>query len=357
MVQTEDVKSRVQRAKIPASLFSTDGLPREQRFAAWRESIGVFLDVRPQREEPAPNFSAQVEGYLFEDIFVSRCQAGAQKFDRPIAKIARDSIDHYMIQLVVDGHIRMEHRGDSFVIPRGGLIAFDLAEVMDSFNADFTVISIIVPRRRLAPLLVEPDAQQGSRVDPETGAGKLLSNYLLTLFSVAPNLMQAEAGLAARSLLDLIALAFNGAALKTGDLPEMVQRAELMRVQNYIKDRLSHSNLEPITVAEGIGMSRAQLYRLFAPTGGVAEYIREQRLRRCLADLLSLRHAHRQIADIGYRWGFADPITFAKAFKQRFGRTPSEARDAVLSVPPEERIGISGYIGERLFEEWIAGLA
>lgn len=350
----DTAKARVDRAKIPASLFSTEGLGADASFAAWRQSIGVFLDVRRPAHEP-PSFAAHVEGYLLEDVFVSRCDAGAQKFDRPATKIARDSIDHYMIQLVLDGRIEMEHRHDRFTVPRGGLIAFDLSEVMDTFNSDFSVISVIVPRRRLAPLLADPDAQQGARVDPESGAGKLLANYLTTLFSVAPTLNAAEASMAARSLLDIIALAFNGQALKTGDLPELVQRAEITRVQNYIKNHLMNPDLEPASVAEGVGVSRARLYRLFAPIGGVADYIREQRLRRCLADLLSARHAHRQIADIAYRWGFSDPINFAKAFKQRFGRTPSEAREAGLSIAWQECPGAASRTA--LLEQWIANLA
>jgi AraC-like DNA-binding protein len=349
-------QARVARAKIPTSVFSTAKLKPEERFEAWRESIGVFLDVRAPASGPV-GFEADIEGYLLEDVFLSRCCAGAQKFDRPAIKIARDSIDHYMIQLVLGGQIEMDHRGDQFMIPTGGLVAFDLSEVMDTFNTDFEVLSIIVPRRRLAPLLADPDAQQGARVDPQSGSGKLLANYLVTLFSVSPTLSTAEASLAARSLLDLIALAFNSTALRTGDLPELVQRAELMRVQNLIKERLANADLEPSVVTEICGMSRSQLYRLFAPIGGVAEYIREQRLRRCLADLLSATHAHRQIADIGYRWGFSDPINFAKAFKQRFGRSPSEAREAVLTASNEVRDRMTSQIGDRLYEQWIGNLA
>jgi AraC-like DNA-binding protein len=120
---------------------------------------------------------------------------------------------------------------------------------------------------------------------------------------------------------------------------------------------LADSNLDPDIVAEGTGMSRSQLYRLFAPAGGVAEYIREQRLRRCLADLMSVAHAHRQIADIAYSWGFTDPTYFAKAFKQRFGRTPSEAREASSTQARRERGELGDVVGDRLYEEWIAGLA
>lgn len=353
---TDSKTHRTSRSKIPATRFTTDHLAPDERFDAWRDSIGVFLDARLP-STGASTFHANVEGYLLEDVFLSRCKAGTQKFDRPAAKIAQDSIDHYMIQLVLAGRIDMDHAGHHLVAPTGGLIAFDLSDVMDTFNSDFDVLSIIVPRRRLAPLLANPDDQQGAQVSPETGSGKLLANYLVTLFSVASTLTQAEASLAARSLLDLVALAFNGAALRTGDLPELAQQAELMRVQSFIKERLPLAQLEPAFVAEGVGMSRAQLYRLFAPVGGVAEYIREQRLRRCLADLLSARNAHRQIADVAYSWGFRDPIYFAKAFKSRFGRTPSEARDMALSSELRDRKGYELGTGDRLFEEWIAGLA
>jgi len=348
------MKARIGRAKVPASFFTTSTVKPHEQFAAWRESIGVFLDVRVKDGEP-PSFNANVEGYLLEDVFLSRCKAGAQKFDRPALKIARDSIDHYMIQLVLDGRIEMYRPSGQLVVPTGGLVAFDLAEVMDTFNSDFDLISIIVPRRRLAPMLAEPDSQQGARVDPQSGSGKLLANYVVTLFSVAPTLTPAEASLAARSLLDLVALAFNGAALKIGDLPELVRQAELLRVQTYIKERLADPRLEPATIADGIAMSRAQLYRLFAPIGGVAEYIREQRLRRCLTDLLTAKHAHRQIAAIAYSWGITDPIYFAKAFKQRYGRSPSEVREAGLVL--NERSKNAASSGDRLYEEWIASLA
>lgn len=260
-----------------------------------------------------------------------------------------------MIQVFLDGEVEMNRNSWGSRTPRNAVIVFDLGEVMDTFNTDFDVLSLIVPRRRLAPLLTHPDSLQGACVDPDGGAGILFSNFVVTLFSVAPTLTPVDASLSVRTLLDLAAMAFNGIALN-GDLPELAQHAELMRVQNYIKERLSSPALEPDSVAEGVGMSRARLYRLFAPIGGVAEYIREQRLRRCLADLLSAKHVQRQIADIAYRWGFSDPVHFAKAFRQRFGRTPSDAREAAATLLRRSS-GDDPRPGDRLYEQSIAGLA
>ncbi len=351
-------RERVVRSTLPASLFHTSQLPAQERFSAWRESIGVMMDVRLPQSAAAHAFNARVESYLFDDIMVVRCAASAQKFDRGSAKFARDCIDHYMIQLFISGHVDMTHGRRVFRCKPGTVICFDLADVMDTFNSDFDLLSFIVPRRRLAPLLTDPDSLQGVMVDPESGTGALLSNYLISLFSTAPRLTPEEASIAGRSLLDLLALAFNRAVVAAGDVPEIARHAAFMRVQNFIKAHLADPDLGPETVAEMVAMSRAQLYRLFAPIGGVAEYIREQRLRRCLADLLSVKEAHRQIADIAYSWGFSDATYFAKLFKARFGRTPSEAREAAA---PATRSGGNGAfdsrVGDRIYEEWVAGLA
>lgn len=345
---------RTARAKLPASLFTTEALPPSERFSAWRDSIGVILEARAAAPEPAATFNARVETYLLDEVMFARSTFSAQKFDRRAIRIAQDSIDHYMIQFFLDGQLEMNLGRRSFRADRP-LVAFDLTKVMDSYDSDCDFLCIMIPRRRLAPLLTAPDSLQGARVDPDSGAGRLLANYLVTLFSVAPTLTPAEGSAAARTLVDLTALAFNGAALEGGDLPAIVQQAELLRVQSLIKDQLANVHLDPGVVADAAGMSRAQLYRLFAPAGGIAEYIREQRLRRCLADLMSVTQAHRQVADIAYSWGFSDPTYFAKAFRQRFGRTPSEAREAASAQA--QRIEPGDRVTDRLYEEWIAGLA
>jgi AraC-like DNA-binding protein len=351
-----DLKKRTERSKIPASLFTTTNLELQNRFEAWRESIAVIMDVRPQTAAPEPLFDARVESYLLEDIVFSRCSAGAQKFDRSSVRVARDSIDHYMIQLFLAGSMDMTYRGKPSTLKPGGLIAFDFIEVMDSFNSDFDLLSVIIPRRRLAPMLTNPELMQGAQVDPQSGAGKLLINFVTTLYTVIPTLGDAEAGLAARSLVDLTALAFNGATLQGGDIPGLAQQPVLLQIQTYIKSQLHESDLTPDIVADAVGVSRAQLYRLFAPIGGISEYIREQRLRRCLADLLSLKHASRQISDIAYSWGFRDPAYFTKAFKQRFGRSPSDARQAMTSSQPD-RSAPNDLIGDRLYEQWLSGIS
>src|SRR5690242_8531800 len=91
------IGERVRRAKTPASLFDTSGLPAAKRFAAWHDSMGVLLDINPDRSRASGAFNTCLECYLIEDILLSRLITGAQQICRSNERIARDSIDHYAI--------------------------------------------------------------------------------------------------------------------------------------------------------------------------------------------------------------------------------------------------------------------
>ncbi|NVO14084.1 MAG: helix-turn-helix domain-containing protein [Rhodoplanes sp.] len=355
--QRIDAKARRAASKLPVSLFDTADLPPPERFAAWRESIGVFLEVDLLRSGDEAHFDGWAESYLVDDIVLSRCAASAQKFDRRPLRVAHDSIDNYMIQVLVDGTIDMAFGRRALSFPTGQVIAFDLADVMDTVNSTFDLVSVFIPRRRLAPLLARPDSLNGATVDPVSGTGRLLATYLLSLYQSAAQLSPTQASAAAAALIELIALAFNGVAHDGGDVPEALGKAELLRVQNFIRAHLAAQTLGPDMIAAALGISRARLYRLFAPIGGIAEYIREQRLRRCLTDLVSAKQARRQVAEIAWAWGFSDPTHFARAFKQRFGRTPTEIRRAAPPIARRDRSSLDPRVGDRLHEEWLAGLA
>jgi AraC-like DNA-binding protein len=318
--------------------------------------MAVLLDIAPMGRQAPEEFNAHLESYLLDDILLSRLITGAQKIQRTSARIARDSIDHYAVNFFLGGSVELQ-KPVALRYGAGNLICFDNAETLACESPGFDVITATIPRRRLAPLLTRPDAVHASMIDPQSGIGVLLASFVQTLFVAAPGLTRAEASTAASSLLDLLAVALNGPTLRSGDLPAMVEGAELLRVQMFIKEHLALPDLGPEKIAAATGHSRSRLYRIFAPTGGIAEYIREQRLRRCLAELLSVQHLHRQISEIAYSWGFTNPTHFTTAFKQRFGRTPSEAREAVASIGTRAQAKLDPRVGDRIYEEWLAGIA
>ncbi len=319
--------------------------------------MSVFLDPSLSAHETATAFSGEIEGYLLDDIVFSRAQASQQKFDRASAKIARDGLDHYMIELFFEGHTEMTVGRRVLRNRPGQIVGFDLGDVMDSFNSVFDVLCVFVPRARLSPLLARPDSINGVMPSVEDGPGFLLAKYLRTLYQVAPTLTPAEGATAARALLELTASAFNKASAGARADDIVAQPSQLLRAQFYIRENLASADLTSERIALGVGISRTALYKLFEPAGGVANYVRELRLRKCFRDLASSRHSGAQIAEIAYRWGFSDPAVFARAFRRRFGRSPSEAREVTHTYVRRDRQAIDPRAGNRLHEEWIATLA
>ncbi len=341
---------------VPSSWFATNELAPAERFEAWRQSMGVFLDPSLDDRDAATHFVGEIEGYLLDDIVFSRGRASGQKFDRTSLKIAHDGLDHYMIQLFFDGHMEMNLHGRTIRNRPGPIVGFDLGDVMDSANSDFDMLCVIVPRARLSPLLARPDSLHGLIPAADEGSGLLLANYMRTLYRTAPMLSPTEASASAHALLDLIASAFNNAAMGKDDGYERRHQFLLLRAQQFIRDKLGSPELSPEYIAANIGVSRSSLYQVFEPVGGIAEYIRELRLRKCLTEIVGAHSASTRVAEIGFRWGFTNPSAFARSFKQRFGQTPSEAREMGYVQARRAGIFIDPRAGNRLHEEWIAGL-
>jgi AraC-like DNA-binding protein len=110
----------------------------------------------------------------------------------------------------------------------------------------------------------------------------------------------------------------------------MLQHVQLERARQAIRQHLRSPTLTPKRLCRLVGMSRSQLYRLFEPLGGVARYIRAERLReahRALADADNQRDIHEVAEDLG----FFDASAFSRTFRREYGCTPSEVRAAALS--------------------------
>ena len=171
------------------------------------------------------------------------------------------------------------------------------------------------------------------RVPAASGAGQLVSPYLRTLAGPAapgpgPRLGQPfiDAG------LDLAVSALCAAA-GYQDRADPRRRLLVSDLRNHALARLGDPGLTPQAVAQAGFVSVRQLHRFFGREGlTFGQWVREQRLRRCRADLADQRLSHLTIAEIATRWGFRSPAHFTRAFRARYGVTPTEHRRTALAL-------------------------
>jgi AraC-like DNA-binding protein len=105
------------------------------------------------------------------------------------------------------------------------------------------------------------------------------------------------------------------------------RRAAILR---EIERRSADPDLSALTIARQLGITPRYVHLLLADTGkSFTHHVLERRLERAAALLRNPGWRHRKIADIAAEAGFADLSYFNRAFRRRFGATPSRMRAAV----------------------------
>jgi AraC-like DNA-binding protein len=228
----------------------------------------------------------------------------------------------------------------------------DLAENHEALTTDFTQLTLVVPRQLLAPLLMEPDSQEGRVLNGNSALTTLAVSHLKSLFTVLGSLSDNDAPQVIEPTLLLIASALNGSSTKVENGATGVALSLLAQTRMEI-ERSLHRNLTVEALCINLNMSRSTLYRLFEPLGGVRAYIQERRLRRSTEVLLSERGGGMRICDIAYAWGFVSEAHYSRAFRQRYGMTPRDARTTNMLpdqqfAPVEELL-----VGDKEYERWL----
>jgi AraC-like DNA-binding protein len=160
----------------------------------------------------------------------------------------------------------------------------------------------------------------------EGGLGKLLADYLFLLDRSLEDLLPPEIPYIVEATRSLVAVCLAPSQERVAGAQVPIDATLLGRARRMIDERLTDRNLSPETLCDTLGVSRSRLYRIFEPLGGIATYIRKQRLSRT-RDALSNNTDTRSISRIAEEWGFVDPSTYSRMFRQEFGISPKEARD------------------------------
>ena len=100
-----------------------------------------------------------------------------------------------------------------------------------------------------------------------------------------------------------------------------------LRILEYARAHLHDPHLGTAQVAAAHHISERHLYNVLGASGiTLADWIRKQRLERCRNDIAASTLHATPIASIARGWGFADPSSFTRMFKNAYGMSPREWR-------------------------------
>lgn len=340
---------------VPHAVFRLDGVPERERFDLWRDSISCIFEVEAARETRDGDFAAEIDANMFGQIMLARTQTLEQRWARTPRLMARDGMDHYMIQLYERGDMVWDTPTGPRSFPKDGLVVFDLSRGMTSRTNNFSNISLFIPRIMLEEHLSAGVDQHLRVLSGSEPMVQLLRDHMASLKRLSSRMSARQAVQVAPATAGLAAACLNAAVSE--DDPRQragVAVARVAMVRRFIEQHLSEPALSADWLAGRVGMSRTKLYELFELYGGVTRYIRDRRLRQALITLTDPRSARISVYEIGLRAGYTNDAAFIRAFRLRYGVTPADVRQRGAFDRSDRRANPSV---DRRHEDWVRHLA
>jgi AraC-like DNA-binding protein len=315
---------------LPSFGFSSEQMGTDDNIAAWRETTATFFDVDELAAgEPLP-FRADLRSYAMGSILLGMARASGQRFRRTAATIVRSGVDHIILQLYVKGGYEGVAGEMPIRVEPGDICVLDLAQTFETRARAFENVTLVVPRPMFDTRLLQVEDLHGLVLAGDNALALLLARHLSALLEYAPRMTSDECQAAVEGTVALVSACLRGELERRDADRSVAMNASLFRIRRHIEARLSDPDLCADAIALHFGLSRASLYRLFAPTGGIAEYIRSRRLHRAFFALASTGARGLRISEVARRWQLGTDAHFTRSFKAAYGITPRAAREAAL---------------------------
>lgn len=338
---------------VPSLSFDSAALAPSDRLEAWRTAIASVHDTRPHDSLPPEAVAVRATVWNLGPVVAAHGSYSALRAERTPKVIRRSGVAGYKLHLSVSGGVVGVEAGERRRLVRPGeLIVTDLARAggQQSDTASETIV-LYLSRPEVEALLPGSPDLHGLAVggplatmlrDHMTGLARVLAAPDAPSITAAPAL--------ARATLQLFVAAVSGAAPAGGEGRVAVEDALRRRITAYVEAHLLDPDLSQERLCRAFHMSRATLYRVMQPLGGVAAHAQERRLARIHAELLDpTRHHH--LGRLAEEHGFASQSHMSRAYKARYGLSPSET-GAAAGLPAISPVGDE----QIAYERWLRSL-
>lgn len=312
--------------------FSSEDYAPHERLAACREIYGRTLSKREIEPSSAEPFRTEATLWRMPGLGVAKARRSAAAYRLPREFVDSDDV-FVTVGLTSRYEVHQFGRGLDLKPGEASLMTA-AAPACLKVPAFGRYINVRAPRHILSSFVTDLDAAYGRPIPADNPALRLLIHYI--------GLLEETEGLAAPDLRrqavthvhDLMALAI-GATSEAAELAKRRggQAALLRAIKQDIEDGLDRPDLSVATIAARHGVRPRWVQRLFEREGTTfTEYVLAQRLARAHRLLRSPRYARLKISAIALDTGFGDLSYFNRAFRRRYGVTPSDLRTAATAA-------------------------
>jgi AraC-like DNA-binding protein len=308
--------------------FSTDSLPPEERFEAFRDNLARRLFQFDMLCRSTTPYLGVIDVTMAGQVSFGQVYGSAAQFVRT-EKMARQCEDGVWLLLNRRGRVRVSQGDLRGELRQGDGFVLDSVRVHEGeclVESDTWVIKVPEDATRV---LRHKDAANRAAILPATAPITRLLHTLLDAHHRLGEIDHPEAEMRlGQFLADLVALAMgpsrDGAYLAT---ERGLKAAQSQAVLHDIGRNFLHAGFSAADVAARLGISVRYVHLLLEATGSsFSEHVLEKRLMHAYETLLSPARLPMRIADIAFETGFSDLSHFNRSFRRRFGCTPRDVR-------------------------------
>lgn len=313
--------------KMSEEIFiTTESIDPYIRTDFYRSLFSTFLDVSPVDQHP---LYGSIHIRSANNWTLTHWQFGIQRCDRRQNLILQSDIEAYILILIVKGYFHRTTQKNSVRVEVGDLLLINTAQA-DSCISTGENTAIYIPRDLLEKHMGHyriPDETIFRAKQPMT---QLITDYVLSLFNVSIDLPHEEIDPAFDALLSLLVVRLKNDNMQTKQEINIVLKH---RILQFIDLNIKNPNLCVESLIYRFNVSRAHLYRAFEADCGIATIIRNKRLDLIYLELNEHPISLRTLTEIAQDYGFDNYNQFLRAFRLRFGMSPSEAKNQYIGEP------------------------
>ena len=299
-----------------------------KRYEMWREGICrsfCQLDAEPSESD---RIDCRVD-FTFMHLLTLATPTGLSARFARTRELLTDGCDDLVLIHAARGPVHVTQGGQTLPLGTSQACLVEMnAMVSVALDPAGRFTTIRMPRDSLLQAAPKAEAKLSQPLGQNPALMRMIDRYFALCNDVVADLDAVAQQTAAQHLIDLIGLLVR---------PD-TDRSELLGQRGYSAARvdvlksetlknLTRSDLTVDMIAHANGLSTRQAQRLFARSGMTfTEFVLEQRLSLAHRLLIDPQNRHPKVSDVAYAAGFSDLSYFNRAFRSRFGITPSDMR-------------------------------
>lgn len=290
--------------------------------------IFVPMEVRPVN---APTYRAEVNVVTLGPLQIANIAADAEIVNHKPTHSGRPLDRKLFLHLPLQGSLLVKQNERSVLLEPGDMAVCDSAASYTLEHGDrCRLLVLTIPFAVMKNHLPHPDQLTGIKFHGDRGVAQTLSLMVRSLW------LQAESGVSdeivdrmVAHLLDMLSTCWMSVAevSVTGSAAAAARHTQICR---YIETNLRDPELTTSSVAAAFRISTRYLHMIFElRQETVSGYILRRRLEQCAKQFADPLWNRRTITEIAFDWGFNNATHFARVFRNKYGQSPRDYRNAL----------------------------